>query len=565
MKMLNVLGITLKGFKNNKEEVVYELGHFTRICGDNGQGKTTIGEAISWGLYGCNLNGNDKSDALLINKELDNMACTIKYEDAEGIHEISRIKDLNRDTSLKFDGKRITQTKLNEKLVSKEIFLSIFNPVYFPSLSPTPARNMLIKLLPQINSNDIVSSLDNYSNVLGELNLNDTNKTLKNIKAKLRVIEDKTLSIQGAIETKKSIIDNIFIPDEMLFDDTQLSQLKKQYEEVLSEKVELIDISFMVEARDKIENKLKQLDNDKVEMEDTSYLEHEKSSLNGEYNALENQLTKTFEMDGVCPCCGQEISENHKNLCAVNILDQMAKVESKISNISKQINVIESKNKIIHQNFEEKIKHEKDQLSRELTSINLTELINENKNIQSAFDESIKSRRLKLKSKIEVLENEKQKTISINSERNTQLRTKTKTERELQDDRSKLKELMNMKKLCNIQLAAIKEYNQKYVELLRKGIQQYLDKVSIVIQEITKDGEIKDAFELYYEGKEYKLLSASEKIRVGLEISNLIMNSLDISLPVFIDNAESITSYNFPKGQVIEAVVARGKKLTIES
>lgn len=54
------------------------------------------------------------------------------------------------------------------------------------------------------------------------------------------------------------------------------------------------------------------------------------------------------------------------------------------------------------------------------------------------------------------------------------------------------------------------------------------------------------------------MLSYSERIKAGLEIGNLIMSLTNTKFPIFIDNAESITTYSIPDTQIIEARVKEG-------
>ena len=59
-------------------------------------------------------------------------------------------------------------------------------------------------------------------------------------------------------------------------------------------------------------------------------------------------------------------------------------------------------------------------------------------------------------------------------------------------------------------------------------------------------------------------LSNSERIKAGLEIANLIINQIGMNIPIFIDNAESITEYIAPDTQVIDVRVVDGKGLEVK-
>ena len=66
---LELTHIAITGFKGYKDKVEYDLGYRTIITGDNGLGKTTIGEAIVWCLTGCDIWGNEKAATRLVNNK----------------------------------------------------------------------------------------------------------------------------------------------------------------------------------------------------------------------------------------------------------------------------------------------------------------------------------------------------------------------------------------------------------------------------------------------------------------------------------------------------------------
>jgi hypothetical protein len=71
---------------------------------------------------------------------------------------------------------------------------------------------------------------------------------------------------------------------------------------------------------------------------------------------------------------------------------------------------------------------------------------------------------------------------------------------------------------------------------------------------VKSTGELKDCFELAYDGKDYRVLSTGEKIRLFVEISNLVSTMKGIDYPVFVDQCESISEYNSFSTQIIEGI-----------
>lgn len=86
----------------------------------------------------------------------------------------------------------------------------------------------------------------------------------------------------------------------------------------------------------------------------------------------------------------------------------------------------------------------------------------------------------------------------------------------------------------------------------------------LIPREVT--GEVKDVFKFTYGGRYYNRLSLSEKIRAGLEVSELVKRLTGRNYPVFIDNMESVDELTNvrPTGQIIMAKCVRGAALTVK-
>lgn len=93
-----------------------------------------------------------------------------------------------------------------------------------------------------------------------------------------------------------------------------------------------------------------------------------------------------------------------------------------------------------------------------------------------------------------------------------------------------------------------------------------MNKVEISLYDIVKiTGERKDVFKFTYDGRRYDRLSLSEKIRGGMEVSELMKRLTGRNYPVFVDNMESVDDLANvrPTGQVIMAKCVSGTPLAV--
>ena len=147
------------------------------------------------------------------------------------------------------------------------------------------------------------------------------------------------------------------------------------------------------------------------------------------------------------------------------------------------------------------------------------------------------------------LEVEKVNAIAQNPEKIKRL------EQQATDNSKRKAELLDL-------IHAAQEYAAKKAELMLSQLTMH--HAAIKLFEIVKTtGEVKNVFKCTYDGRDYSWLSASEKIKAGLEISGLLKQITGLRYPVYIDNAESITTkLNGVDGQVILAY-ARNCELTV--
>lgn len=120
--------------------------------------------------------------------------------------------------------------------------------------------------------------------------------------------------------------------------------------------------------------------------------------------------------------------------------------------------------------------------------------------------------------------------------------------------------IMELKKL----MSSVAVYMSKRAELTFSALK--MNKVEISLYDIVKTtGERKDVFKFTYGGRRYDRLSLSEKIRAGMEVSELMKRLTGRNYPVFVDNMESVDDLAnvMPTGQIIMAKCVSGTPLAV--
>ena len=88
-------------------------------------------------------------------------------------------------------------------------------------------------------------------------------------------------------------------------------------------------------------------------------------------------------------------------------------------------------------------------------------------------------------------------------------------------------------------MADVIAYISKRAELTFSQLK--MNRVEISLYDVVKStGEAKDTFKFTYGGRRYDRLSLSEKIRAGMEVSELMKRLTGRNYPVFVDNMESV-------------------------
>lgn len=497
---IRFLELRLRNFKSHRE-LLLNLFQITRIIGTNGAGKSTIGEAITWGMYGTDPLGNS------LIKQLSPEPVNYEYDRVE-VHLLLSVDEKQVLLSRAIEGgetkyyvnevpKKATQYKETvESLFDKNLFLSLFSPAYFFSQKWEDQRAQLLKnVLPPANK-DVFAALpapqaDKLAELLKKASLDD-------LEAKHR--DNKNRQEKALIAAKERV--------KTLRE--QLAALPPDVDEAArtAAKAELATLDEQItaeEAKQKqalvTNNRIERLNSDKNGVKERA-----------DQVKVQHARVKAAPIADHCDKCGQPLDEQ-----------SVAKVQE---HKDRELATIKGQ-------FDElKTKHSK--LAEELEAIAATAADYDPSALRALID------------KRHALGNQLQQSGAhdILHQQITAAETHEKATHESFTESVFI-------------LDAVKAFRAKEAELMAAKVTGLFQTLTLQLFQTNKgDGEQKPFFEVEKDGVPYRKLSTAEKIRAGLELIEVLSQQSDVIAPVFLDNAESIIKYTQPVGQLIECRVA---------
>lgn len=616
--------LTMKGFKNHKNTVSYKFSPFTTIYGENGKGKTTIADAISWCLTVADYTGKEKQTKDLTNNYSKLVEVSIVADVITDKGSKTKVFKRVNGGGQELDGFFINGEKVSSKFflndlnIEKDMFFSILNPFYFSMLNKNDAKSTILKAIKQLDNVDVLNRMEEYQKDILIKNgfKKDMNSFMIGIKDNISNLKKDEIYFEGSIDAKKAKINvpNMNINDhkenrqKLFIEIADLeSKIKTLYQKeflnqrLLDEKSEEINILkqkfFALEAKDNL-NVINQLKSEiehyrnypkpqMPQLQDINILQKQINDLRNKYSELNSQLKHVKDIDVSCNKCGNIIVLNNpeKDIFKMN-LSEVKESGISLASSLKKINV---KN----QKLEEKFKLELSEFNR-LISI---EIKNRMDKIESMKNKKEDSEIKKIREEIKKEENKR--VLLINSlkkekeDRNEEVnQLDLEIKKKLLEKQKIDQSIFNYTNLCELEEQRIKELEAfksnlaktskdlmlyqnvldvckifigLKVKIQKAEFEKYLDKVDISLEKVVKStGELKEDFTISYDGKEFNQLSGSERIKAGLELVNMFTKLKDIYLPIVVDNAESITDYLVNEDcQTIEMRVKKDSKLTL--
>ena len=595
IEQFQITSLMLSGFKSYEEPTELVFGNPTVITGGNGRGKSSIADAIAFAVTGCPFFGERGIDRLH-NENNPDVAIRMCFVDETGtLHELNRTRRKNRMT-ITYDGYEIRQLDLADLFGERDVFLSIFNPLYFIEELGEDGKKLLERYLPTIPHETVLSQL---SEPVREHLKNETilspEGSLKRCREEIRGLEERITYLRGQKDLAASQGESHEQAEQELT--LQADTLRKEIAELEQRQFSGMDVSDMQERLVELSGRYEEAARD--ERTDTSKLREQIQTLRekiarregeqyqskftealaeasarvkdlGMRYQRESAAYKAFHAGMECPACHRSVTEQSLPEVQAALKKVLSELYAAGSEQRAQLIELQEKDKKAADTFAQFKEDDLGKWAAEAAEM-------EQRCASLAEQASAETERLR--AEIQTLTADLEYGNLSQSEYD-HLGT---CREELRQSEAKIAALQTMTAAqlpdfdreiaqANASIAEIKRKMANVIAYISKRAeltfsQLKMNRVEISLYDVVKStGEVKDTFKFQYGGRRYDRLSLSEKIWAGMEVSELMKRLTGRNYPVFVDNIESVDDLANvrPTGQIIMAKCVSGAALQVK-
>ncbi|EIZ4628502.1 AAA family ATPase [Staphylococcus pseudintermedius] len=504
-------------------------------------------------------------------------------------------------------------------VIDEDVFKLITNPAAFNNLDWKKRREILFEIADPINNEDIINSNDELKGLSDLLNDHDIETKKKIVSDKIKQINKEIQDIPTRINQESKGLQEV----EPL-SDSELKQIESEIEALKQQRIEVKNGSKFIELKNKlidkeaelsrlksnhnfeIDNKIHALTNEfnaeqstvlnytskiRVHNREIEHEEKRRKALLSDYKMIETNFKelqdKQFEYTAtnLCETCGQKLPAdqiesvkqkalekfNKEKSADLEVLtnkkDEMLNEGKKIKPVIEKIQTeIDKYQKYVEDASKksEKIKTQIDEFKEKQTDVTETEAyraivseIEEIKQEQQNIQESIASTVLMIDEQIHDLYLKKSKF----DERLIIIESNKRSEQRIKELRSKEDNLLDEKEEYACQLYQLNLFTTTKINMLTDNINKKFDMAEFKLFNQLVNGELEETCITLVDGVEYSGgLNNAARINVGLDIINTLCKHYNVTAPIFIDNAESVTDIIDTDAQQIQLIVSENSK-----
>ena len=598
-----ITGMRLAGFKSFVQPTELTFGNPTVITGGNGRGKTSIADAIAYVVTGLPFFAERNIDRL--HSETDpELFVTLRFVDDKGAaHELTRSHKGSR-TGIVYDGQELRQLDLTEMFGEKDVFLSIFNPLYFIEELGDDGKNLLQRYLPMIPQEKVLAELaEPIREKLPAETLLSPEGRVKQLRKDIREMESTVIYLQGqqdliqsqktngnskraeleakreALMTEKDVLETKrYTGIDKAELESELTDLSAQYSELFNDDGDSNELDELDKQLYEQTQKLAARSASTYESKFTQAIADASGrvkALAAKYNA-EVSAGKAIVPGFVCPTCRRAVTEADVPMVRKAFQESISGIvaEGKEQRAQlEELKAMDVESLATFQKFKEEDVAKLQQDVRELTE-KRGRLLDGSRSASAQKRAQLEELRGRMQTLTSDLEYGKltaeeydrlracgeeihQLEAELSALQSAALPDEAEIEARIKAAQEKITELKN-------NVSCLLLYIAKRVELTLAELK--MNRVSISLYDVVKStGEVKDVFRFEYNGRRYDRLSLSEKIRAGMEVSELMKRLTGRNYPVFVDNMESVDDLNNvrPTGQVLMAKCVSRSELNV--
>lgn len=520
-----------KTFKFNKDE--------THFVGKNKEGKSTIVDGISWILTGKDTFGKSKFDLFPLDEDRQLIPGTVPTVRLviELNGERIELKRVQGEDSKCYVNEAPMATKkflsYISEIADEKLLMSLLIPTYFGSSLKWQDQKAII--LDNFVTEDTVIIQDEYELIRSDVETIGVDTAKEKYKSQLDEVTKKKDGLIGQKELKEtelgdrgSVNKDELISKRDSFTE-ELNRLEKERDAISPLETELLEYDKKIfKLQSSIDTDIKNA-KDKLDR-----LEKERISKRKEYSAATCELKNVKD---VCEVCKSELDKD-------GIAQQRDSIQKRIDKINSDGEVLTKKITVAELELSEK-----ESIKPDVNIVNEREKID--LRIKTLKKDVDQSRIIQLRKEIPELSTliGGYELITKDKETLKQIKSDLKTTTQKIDDIEELQ-------------ALVKKYHQEFSELIASKINENLSSVYIRTFKMQKNGTPVETFEITCEGVPYTSVNTGNKTMGGLELINLISNTLDIDFPVICDNFEGITSKVNTDRQLITLSAKKDVELT---
>lgn len=598
---IKIKTLKLENFKGIKNLTI-DFKDTTNIYGDNAVGKTTIFDAYSWLLW-------DKDS---LNRK--DFAIKPYDKDGEEVHNLESVvegdfsfddTDLNLkkiykevwtkkrgSTQAEFTGhttdyyinsvpcKKKEYNERIESVLSEDNFNLLSNPLYFNQfLVKTERREILLSLIEDVKQEDIIAKnkdledLDLETYTVDELkkiakdSARKINKDIESIPARIDELDKSKIHDVDfdALEfRKRSTLPAIKEIDEKLADASKMAEgmteISDKIADLQKEKSDLAENyqnkCFEINLKNK--NVLLEKEQDKLALEEAKKnIEKLKDLVEKAREEWQEVHKEQYQGDFKCPTCGQDLLPDQIERTMANFNKKKSEKLGSIEEKAKDLKIkIEECEKLIAI-YEVKEYKEEDLPIEPIRLQEIDKKLDEAKSKLSDFSINNKKDLLKKKDSLNADLEEINKKLSLQGQNE-------KIDERIKELESREKELAKAYEEQQRIIYLCEEYTKAYVDLVSDKINDSFELVKFKLFENQINGGITETCEATFKGVPYSDLNNAAKINAGLDVINSLSDKLDLKVPIFIDNAESVNELVETDTQLVRLVVSKDKELRID-